>query len=72
MASSKKDHKRRVQRRSMKIKEEKNKLEKDKREFINKLIEQERLKGAFDNNKEIPTGIVDDDLPINPSQGPSI
>ena len=38
MASSKKDHKRRVQKRSMRIKEEKNKLEKAKREFINKLI----------------------------------
>jgi hypothetical protein len=44
-----KNHKNKVKSRNLRISEEKRRIEKAKNEFINKLIEQEKEKGLFDN-----------------------
>lgn len=63
MGKGAKEHRKKVEARNGRLKNEKAKLEKMKREFIMKLIEQEKQKGMFENNPTID--------PIN-SAGPSI
>jgi len=61
MGKAAKEHRRKVQARNNKLKQQKAKVEKMQREFIMNLIKQEQEKGMFENN---PT--------INPVEGPSI
>lgn len=63
MGKGAKEHRKKVDARNGRLKNDKAKLEKMKREFIMKLIEQEKQKGMFENNPTID--------PINPA-GPSI
>ena len=58
MGKAQKEHKKRVQARNQKIKEQKSRVDKLKREFIINLIKQEQEKGAFDNSLPID-GSVD-------------
>ena len=62
MGKAAKEHRRKVQARNAKIKQQKSRVEKMQREFIMNLIKQEQEKGMFENN---PT--------VNPLiEGPSI
>lgn len=63
MGKGAKEHRKKVEARNGRLKNDKDKLEKMKREFIMKLIEQEKQKGMFENNPTID--------PINPAD-PSI
>ena len=63
MGKGAKEHRKKVDARNGRLKNDKAKLEKMKREFIMKLIEQEKQKGMFENNPTID--------PINPTD-PSI
>jgi hypothetical protein len=66
-----KDHKKKVQARNLRIKQEKQKIEKAQREMIMKLIEQEKQKGLFENLPQInPT--IPNDGPQLDLDGPSI
>jgi hypothetical protein len=67
-----KNHKTKVNARREKIDQDKKKIVKMQREFINQLIEQERQKGMFDNMPDGPTvdGPLISDGPI--IDGPSI
>ena len=53
MGKKDKKHRKKVEARNNRLKNEKARLEKAKREFIMKLIEQEKQKGMFDNNPTI-------------------
>jgi hypothetical protein len=68
-----KEHRKRVEARNNRLKQEKNKVDKMKREFIMNLIKQEQEKGMFDNNQAI-TPITPLDVPqIDPTiEGPQI
>lgn len=66
---NRKDHKKKVASRNAKIKDEKQKIEKLKREFINELIKQEKDGGKFENNK--PINQIDQ-IDILTSKGPEI
>jgi len=61
MGKAAKEHRRKVQARNAKLKQQKAKVEKMQREFIMNLIKQEQEKGMFENN---PT--------ITPIEGPAI
>ena len=63
-SKQRKDHKKKVQARNLRISQEKKKIEKAQREMIMKLIEQEKQKGLFDNLPQIN--------PTMPSEGPQI
>lgn len=47
---NRKEHKKKISRRNSKIKQEKVKLQNAQRDFLMKLIEEERKKGLFDSN----------------------
>jgi hypothetical protein len=68
-----KEHRKRVEARNNRLKQEKNKIDKMKREFIMNLIKQEQEKGMFENNPAI-TPITPLDVPqIDPTiEGPQI
>ena len=62
MGKAAKEHRRKVQARNNKLKQEKDKVQKFQREFIMNMIKQEQEKGMFENNPI-----------INPSiEGPAI
>ena len=69
-SKSKKDHKKRVAKRNNLIQQERKKFEKDQKEFIMKLIEEENQKGMFNNPVqqfgELPT------IGLPPIGGPSL
>ena len=54
-----KNHKKKAKARKKRLEQEKYRVEKAKREFINKLIEQEKEKGMFDNNQSVDQAIPD-------------
>ena len=54
MGKNKKEHRKKVSKRNEDIKRQKNKLEKSQRDFLMKIIEAEKQKGLFDNNKTMP------------------
>jgi uncharacterized protein YjgD (DUF1641 family) len=56
MASKKQDHKKRLQARKTRLLQEKNKSQKNQKEFIMNLIKQEQQKGLFDSNQTIGGG----------------
>ena len=71
MAKSKtrKDHRKKVEARNVKIKKENEKYQKFQRDMLMKMIEEEKKKGMFDNMPQIPSiGPTLD----GPSIGPSI
>ena len=55
MGKAAKEHRKKVQARNAKLKQQKGKVEKMKREFIMNLIKQEQEKGMFENNPTIPS-----------------
>jgi len=65
-----KDHKKKLQARKVRLGQDKAKMQKMQREFIMNLIKQEQAKGMFDNNQSInPIDVVNIDPTI---EGPSI
>ena len=62
-----KNHKKKVNARSQKIKDDKNKLLKAQKEFLMRMIEEEQKKGQFDNLPGMDDPIID-----GPSFGPTI
>jgi protein involved in ribonucleotide reduction len=52
-SKNRKDHKKKVAARNVKIKQQKSKMEKIQREFINQLIKMEKEKGLFDNTTKV-------------------
>jgi hypothetical protein len=60
-SKNRKDHKKKARARSLRISQDKKRVEKQQREMIMKLIEQEKQKGLFDNLPQ-----------INPSESPQI
>jgi hypothetical protein len=60
-SKNRKDHKKKARARSLRISQDKKRVEKQQREMIMKLIEQEKQKGLFENLPQ-----------INPSEGPQI
>ena len=53
MGKAAKEHRRKVQARNNKLKQEKDKVQKFQREFIMNMIKQEQEKGMFENNPNI-------------------
>jgi len=70
MATKKQDHKKRLQARKTRLQHEKNKAQKNQKEFIMNLIKQEQQKGLFDNNSAINIGDINQSGSI--IEGPSI
>lgn len=68
MGKKAKEHRRKVQLRNNKIKEEKSRIDKFRKEFIMNMIKQEQEKGMFNNNPSIPSV----DGPSLNIDGPSI
>ncbi len=68
-SKNRKDHKKKSQARNIRISNEKNKNMKMQREFINKIIEQEKQKGLFEN---LPQINIPDSLPNIELNGPTI
>lgn len=68
-SKNRKDQKRKSQARNIRITNEKNKNQKMQREFINRIIEQEKQKGLFEN---LPQINVADSLPNIELNGPTI
>jgi len=60
MGKATKEHRKRVQARNNKIKQQKSKMEKMQKEFLMNLIKQEQEKGMFENNPSINGPIVGD------------
>jgi hypothetical protein len=67
-SKNRKEQKRKSQARNIRIANEKNKNQKIQREFINKIIEQEKQKGLFEN---LPQINIPDSSPIE-LNGPTI
>lgn len=69
-----KEHRKKVQARNNRIKQEKNKIDKMKREFIMNLIKQEQEKGMFENTESVAPAITPLEAPqINTTiEGPQI
>ena len=70
MGKAAKEHRKKVQARNAKLKQQKAKVEKMQREFIMNLIKQEQEKGMFENNPTI-TSIEGPSIDTN-LEGPSI
>lgn len=68
-SKNRKDHKKKVANRNFKIKQEQEKIQKSQRDFLMKLIEQEKQKGMFDNTPSIPSF---PNLSEGPTFGPTI
>ena len=60
MGKAAKEHRKKVQARNNKIKQQKTKMENMQREFIMNLIKQEQEKGMFENNPSLSGPIVGD------------
>ncbi len=66
-SKNKKDHKKRSQARTQKIKEAKNRIEKLQKDYINAIIKQEKEKGLYENLPSFgasPEGEINIDGPI--------
>jgi hypothetical protein len=71
MGKAAKEHRKKVQARNAKLKQQKAKVEKMQREFIMNLIKQEQEKGMFENNPTVTPAI--EGPVIDPTiEGPSI
>jgi hypothetical protein len=71
MGKNKKEHRKKVSKRNEELKKQKSKFEKAQKEFLMKIIEAEKQKGLFDNNKTMPGFDVPMTLPTVES-GPKI
>ena len=70
MGKAAKEHRKKVQARNAKLKQQKAKVEKMQREFIMNLIKEEQSKGMFENTPSLNLPDVDTSTPI--IEGPSI
>lgn len=70
MGKAAKEHRRKIQARNNKIKQDKDRAQKFQREFIMNLIKQEQEKGLFENNQVINPIINQTDS--TQIEGPSI
>jgi hypothetical protein len=70
-SKNRKDHKKKVAARNERLKNEKRRIEKAQRDFIMNIIKQEKEKGLFDNNQDIPNSNLDGPV-IETSEGPII
>ena len=59
MGKAAKEHRKKVQARNAKLKQQKAKVEKMQREFIMNLIKQEQEKGMFENNPSLNGPMID-------------
>jgi hypothetical protein len=71
MGKAAKEHRKKVQARNNKLKQDKDKNQKFQREFIMNMIKQEQEKGMFDNNPTISTSIEGPSVDTT-IEGPSI
>jgi hypothetical protein len=71
MGKAAKEHRRKVQARNNKLKQEKEKVQKLQREFIMNMIKQEQEKGMFENNPTI-NPVIDGPAIDTTIEGPSI
>jgi len=58
-SKAKKEHRKKVEKRNQRIREEKSKMEKMRREFIMNLIKQEQEKGLFENAQPVDGPVID-------------
>ena len=73
MGKAAKEHRKKVQARNNKLKQEKAKVQKMQKEFIMNLIKQEQEKGMFENNPTInPSPGLDGPIIDATIEGPSI
>ena len=73
MGKATKEHRKRVQARNNKIKQQKTKMENMQREFIMNLIKQEQEKGMFENNPSLNGPMIDGPMIDGPMiDGPMI
>ena len=70
MGKAAKEHRKKVQARNAKLKQQKAKVEKMQKEFIMNLIKQEQEKGMFENNPTVPS--IDGPIIDTIIEGPSI
>ena len=71
MGKAAKEHRKKVQARNNKLKQDKNKNQKFQREFIMNMIKQEQEKGMFENNQTI-NPVIDGPAIDTTIEGPSI
>lgn len=67
-SKNRKNHKKKVAARRIKLENEKRRVKKSQTEFLMNLIKQEQEKGAFDNTLSVNNDPIIDDI----SEGPSI
>jgi len=75
MGKAAKEHRKKVQARNSRIKQEKEKVQKMQKDFIMNLIKQEQEKGMFENNPSVlPTtpGLNGPTIDTTTIEGPSI
>lgn len=58
-SKAKKEHRKKVEKRNQRIREEKSKMEKMRREFIMNLIKKEQEKGLFENAQPVDGPVID-------------
>jgi hypothetical protein len=71
MGKAAKEHRKRVEARNNKLKQEKSKVQKLQREFIMNMIKQEQEKGMFENNPTV-NPVIDGQAIDTTIEGPSI
>jgi hypothetical protein len=71
MGKAAKEHRKRVEARNNKLKQEKSKVQKLQREFIMNMIKQEQEKGMFENNPTV-NPVIDGPAIDSTIEGPSI
>jgi hypothetical protein len=71
MGKAAKEHRKKVQARNNRLKQEKAKVQKMQKEFIMNLIKQEQEKGMFENNPVV-TPAIDGPVVDTTIEGPSI
>lgn len=71
-SKNRKNHKKKVESRNFKLKEEKKKNEKMQKKFLMDLIKKEQEKGKFENTKSVNEEIVQKGLDINSEEGPQV
>lgn len=72
MGKRAKEHRKKVQARNAKLKQQKEKVQKMQREFIMNLIKQEQEKGAFENNPTVNPVIEGPVIDSTTIEGPQL
>ena len=71
-STHRKKHKKKVENRRKRIEDDKQRVKKAQRNFIEELIKREKENGAFDNTPSIDTLNTNSETPIIEVEGPSI